>query len=120
MVFQLREKRELPRGNVKRLALFLIFGWCLPALAIGVPEEVSHGPRIEPLPRVNGYWCRSADGSWAWIANGDGMNPPHPRPRAVAKRRDPVSAPTRPKDRVRPDSVNGIKWFLDGRSYFSD
>jgi hypothetical protein len=22
--------------------------------------------------------------------------------------------------RIRPNQVNGIKWFLDGRSYFSD
>src|SRR5258707_1049486 len=113
-------KRGRLSGIVKSLALVLTFGWCAPALAAVASENVPRDTQIKPLPPVNGHWCQSADGNWVWIATGQSAKPPRLRPRASETRRNPVGAPTGLRDRFRPDSVNGIFWFLDGRSYFSD
>ncbi len=86
------------------------------------PEIVSPGKRVStPLPPVTGYWCRLSDGRWMWIDTRTGIATPAPQ--------QPVFVPgpaawsnfsERNGRKFRPKEVNGIKWFLDGRSYFSD
>jgi hypothetical protein len=107
---------------MRALVVALILGVSAPLAVAAGPEAIAPGQLIStPLPPVSGYWCRLSDGRWMWIDSRTGVATPPPQ--------QPVLAPGpsawsnfsgKSRRNVRPDEVHGIKWFLDGRSYFSD
>ena len=108
---------------MKRLLAIIVTLGLLAAIAAAAgPETVAPGNRVtNRLPPVTGYWSRLSDGRWMWIDTRTGIATPAPQ--------QPVLVPGpaawsnfsgRNRRNVRPYEVNGIKWYLDGRSYFSD
>jgi hypothetical protein len=108
--------------SMKRLALALLLGLSTQALATTPPETPIDRSQIAPTPPAvpgGGCWRRTPSGSWVWIAPstpnaqgaGGGGNIYVYVPNALKRAR---------QRNFRPDTVNGIKWYLDGRSYFSD
>jgi hypothetical protein len=107
---------------MKPLAMTLMLAMCGSALAADVSHAAAAAPVIATaqaappicrLPPVEGYWCLSREGNWFWIETGTGR--PKPAPRTTAEKISGAMSKN-----FRPDSVNGIPWFRDGRSYFSD
>ncbi len=107
---------------MKALVTALILGLSASLAAAAGPERVPPGKRTStPLPPVTGYWCRLSDGRWMWIDRRTGIATPAPQTPVFVPGPAPWSNfPNRKPERFRPYEVNGIKWFLDGRSYFSD
>jgi hypothetical protein len=106
---------------MKQIPLVLALGLCTP------PIRAADAPRPEPLPAgiatlppVTGYWCRLPNGNWAWVEVQPQTNRPTTHHGGLPARRHWVNLTNRNRDGFRPDSVNGVKWFEDGRSYFSD
>src|SRR5450755_3114020 len=109
----------------------LALAFCGPALAANSAEggkAVKKTSMERALATRAGAWCRAADGRLIWMTRpADGAKTatinPQPPPANGATRTDtnyrPNSVTTYP-DSARPETVNGVNWYLNGRSYFSD
>ena len=106
---------------MKRFSLVLMLGLCTPVLAADRPQSAVSRNGITPLPPVHGCWCRLPNGQWVWTdVQTTGTANPQTRRVGAATKRHRENFINRTRDGFRPDVVNGIKWFQDGRSYFSD
>jgi hypothetical protein len=116
---------------MKSLFILLAFGVCVPALAAN-PPAVKAAPAKAAASQTpgasGGYWCRAANGNYFWIAPTtpiakapaeSSQQKPAPGPTRVYTYYRPNVATTYP-DSFRPEVVNGVDWYLNGRSYFSD
>ena len=109
---------------MKSLLIALMLGFDASSLAAIPQGRPGDAERAAVLPPVagGGCWCRTATGRWIWVAPSSevpGSNPAQAssgggiyifRPNGMFRH----------QHNFRPDSVNGIKWYLNGRSYFSD
>lgn len=119
---------------MKSLFFVLLFGLCVPVLAASGPDgKVTNKSLAAPrAPATSGgYWCRAANGRLVWVkpapenAIATVENPQQKpangaRTRVYSYYRPQPNVVTSYPDSFRPEVVNGIDWYLNGRSYFSD
>jgi len=115
---------------MKALTLLLILGTCTTVFGAGASEIADRAKKIagvQSTVAANGYWCRAANGSWVWMSpsveatktsNADSQSAA-PRGTRVYSYYRPNVVTSYPND-FRPEVINGINWYLNGRSYFSD
>ncbi len=115
---------------MKSLALTLALGFCASGLTAIAADNSTTGVASAPpqaSARSGGYWCRANNGSWVWVARptdaGKATPAAKPADAKTARRvetyyRGPTAITTYPDADVR--VINGINWYLNGRSYFSD
>ena len=95
------------------------------ALAADAPKSAGKAAAVQPIQNSAGQWHRTVDGRSVWIADKvESAKPARVQPpqtntarrvnafRTIVVTTYPNSGPA--------ETINGIEWYLNGRSYFSD
>ena len=115
---------------MRTLCLVIVLGFATCALA-APPQSgtrVSKAAAVQATAKPSGYWCRTVDGRSVWVPNkteavaaktGATNTPPQSSTAVRRYSYRPIVQTSYPDD-ITPEVVNGVEWYLNGRSYFSD
>ena len=113
---------------MRTLCLVVVLGSATCALA-APPQSgtrVNKATAVQATAKPNGSWVRTVDGRSVWVPSktetaktGATSTPPQSSTAVRRYSYRPIVETSYPDD-IRPEVINGVEWYLNGRSYFSD